>query len=76
LQYWTINFYKRPSLRYNIEYWNVSWNFSVYDHATKDKPVDLIPELNIAVAKDLVRMRVGPELCNAKILKLIRNLSS
>ncbi|KAL7012448.1 hypothetical protein ACKWTF_014859 [Chironomus riparius] len=59
LQHWTINFYKRPSLRYNIEYWNVSWNFSIYDHATKDKPVDLVPELNINVAKDLVRMRMS-----------------
>jgi hypothetical protein len=37
---------------------NVSWDFSVYKNGTKEHPVELIPELNINVMKDLNQLSV------------------
>jgi hypothetical protein len=52
-------FYKTPELKFNINFVNVSWDFSVYAKGTMEKPVEIIPEYNMVIMKDQTRIMVS-----------------
>ncbi|KAG5667665.1 hypothetical protein PVAND_015638 [Polypedilum vanderplanki] len=52
-----IFFYKQPDLQFNINYINVSWDFTFLKNGTKEKPIEIIPGLEIVIMQDINQLQ-------------------
>jgi hypothetical protein len=51
--------HKRPEVKFDINFINVSWDVSLFDKGTKEKPVEVIPEVKFHCMKQLKQFIVS-----------------